>query len=364
VTVGAKTGISWTDSTWNPIRGCSRVSEGCRFCYAEVIAARFSGPGQAYEGLAKRTSSGPRWTGKIVFVESVLDQPLRWHKPRRIFANSTSDLFHEKVKDDWLLSIFSVMASAFEHTFQVLTKRPERMRDVMKQMGFLTGMNIAKFASGKHHILVHTAFWKEQLEKAIASGAVKVARSDPSITPFKDGGRVPPNVWLGVSVEDQATADERIPFLLETPAAIRFVSYEPALGPVNFEPWLRPRFTDTGEPVELGAGEVAGEWQETRRIDWIIIGAESGPSSRMFDLAWARKTIKQGKAAGIPVFMKQIGARPWWDGMGPPPEGHVYLENNVIFNGEVGWRLDCLRDRAGADPSEWPRDLRVQEFPQ
>src|SRR5712664_827659 len=146
--MGKTTGIEWTDSTWNPIRGCSRVSEGCRNCYAESVAARFSGPGQAYEGLAEfkvtKWKEGwnpinsreplnrePRWTGEVRLIEKHLDDPIRWKEPRKIFVNSMSDLFHPGVKDDWLAAIFGVMARAPWHTYQILTKRPERMLEVL-----------------------------------------------------------------------------------------------------------------------------------------------------------------------------------------------------------------------------------------
>ncbi len=127
--MGDKSKIEWTDATWNPIRGCSRVSEGCRNCYAERVAARFSGEGQPYQGLAVMTESGPRWTGEVRLIEEHLEDPLRWKKPRRIFVNSMSDLFHEKVKYEWIERIYEIMRAAHWHTFQVLTKRAERMRD-------------------------------------------------------------------------------------------------------------------------------------------------------------------------------------------------------------------------------------------
>lgn len=129
-----KTHIQWTDSTWNPIRGCSRVSDGCEHCYAEAMAARFSGPGKPYEGLIRRTSQGPRWTGAIRLVPKVLDQPAHWWKPRRIFVNSMSDLFHEGVPADYIDQVFARMALCSRHTFQILTKRPERMRDYLLEI--------------------------------------------------------------------------------------------------------------------------------------------------------------------------------------------------------------------------------------
>ena len=201
------TSIEWTDDTWNPTRGCSRVSEGCRNCYAERVAARFSGAGKPYEGLATMTPSGPRWTGKVALIEEHLADPLRWRTPRRIFVNSMSDLFHESVPDEWIDRIFAVMAIARDHTFQILTKRPERMREYLEQVSDERDMQ-------------RWARWADIAKSPCAAGM------------FDELDWPLPNVHLGVSVEDQATADARIELLLQTPAAVRWASYEPALGPL------------------------------------------------------------------------------------------------------------------------------------
>lgn len=257
--MGKTTGIEWTDSTWNPIRGCSRVSEGCRNCYAESVAARFSGPGQAYEGLAefrvigKDTSqehTEPRWTGEVRLIESHLRDPLRWKEPRKIFVNSMSDLFHEKVSADWIGEIFRTMLLAKQHMFQILTKRPDRMRGWFRD------------------------YYSNQL-------------------PSK-------NVWLGVSIEDQETANERIPMLLMTPAAVRFVSYEPALGPVDFTRIRHPDNPDI--PIHSLKCVVP------KHLDWVICGGESGPRARPMHPEWARTVRDQCSAAGVPFFFKQWGA--------------------------------------------------------
>lgn len=288
--MGAKSKIEWTNATWNPLRGCSRISEGCRFCYAEGIAARFSGPGMAYEGLAHRVGGEARWTGKVVLVEDKLTMPLRWKKPRMIFVNSTSDLFHESVPDEWIDRVFAVMALCPQHTFQVLTKRADRMQ------AYMTARN----GMGNRHAALEMPL---------------------------------PNVWLGVSVEDQATADARIPHLLATPAAKRFVSYEPALGPVDFYYALR----GIGPATEVRRGQ----------LDWIIVGGESGRGARPFDLQWARDVIAQCKDAGVACFVKQLGAKV----TGPHP------------NGVNETTLEFRHSKAG-DIEEWPADLRVREFPQ
>lgn len=241
--MGARSSIEWTDATWNPLRGCSRVSAGCANCYAERVAARFSAPGMPYQGLA-HDSSGPRygWTGDVRLIEEHLRDPLRWRAPRRIFVNSMSDLFHERVPDNWIDRIFMVMADAQHHTFQVLTKRPERMRAYL------------------HRGIVHGVL---------------------------------PNVWLGVSVEDQATAEARIPPLLATGAAIRFVSAEPLLGAIDLSRGL------------LGLPDKPRERQ--RGIDWMIVGGESGPGARPMHPDWAAALRDQCAAARVPFFFKQWG---------------------------------------------------------
>ncbi len=308
--MGQASKIEWTDATWNPVRGCSRVSEGCRNCYAERQAVRFAGDGGPFQGFAKRVNGHAAWTGKVELVEKHLADPLLWKQPKRIFVNSMSDLFHESLPDRDLYRIFWQMAESYRrdlgHTFQILTKRPARMLDWISE-------NVTGPAEFNNWTLT--------------------AR----------GGSPLPNVWLGVSVEDQKTADERIPLLLQTPAAIRFVSYEPALGPVDFE-----RFFLDG--IHL----------RSRCIDWVIVGGESGPGARPFDIAWARNVVAQCKAAGVACFVKQIGAKPEGpQGCGdcdPCAHGQpCMLAYNVAL---------MLKDRKGGDWSEWPADLRVRDFPE
>jgi len=202
------TGISWTDATWNPVRGCSRVSEGCRNCYAERVAARFSGPGQPYEDLADRERKGSKWTGVVRLIPAHLADPLRWRRPRRIFVNSMSDLFHESLTNEEIAAVFGVMAAAPQHTFQVLTKRARRMREWFEWIG-----------------TANLDWLRTYAQRAL----------DPTFTKrYVDRGTTwpLPNVWIGVSVENQEAADERIPDLVRTPAAVRFLSCEPLLGPV------------------------------------------------------------------------------------------------------------------------------------
>ncbi len=260
--MNAKTKIEWTDATWNPIRGCSRVSEGCRNCYAERQAARFSGFGRPYEGLAVLTEAGPRWTGKVRLIKDLLDQPLRWRKPRKIFVNSMSDLFHEGLEKRTIAAIFGIMALAGQHTFQVLTKRPQRFAGLLEHLSAEQCVSEAFQLIGAHPTCQMSHDW-----------------------PL-------PNVWLGVSVEDQPTADARIPLLLAAPAAVRWVSYEPALGPVDFSAYL------PGSPLATHHSP----------LSWIVCGGESGPKARPMHPDWARSARDQCQAAGVPFFFKQWGA--------------------------------------------------------
>jgi len=298
--MGDKTKIQWSEATWNPLNGCSRISAGCMHCYAERQASRFSGAGQTYDGL---TLNG-KWTGNIRLNEQKLLDPIRWKRPRKIFVNSMSDLFHENVPDEWIDRIFAVMALAPQHTFQVLTKRPmrmgiyARMRDGMGNTQLCHAINDIPAKFGNRH------------------GALKMPL---------------PNVWLGVSVEDQKSADERIPLLLETPAAVRFVSYEPALGPVDFSNFLYTRYHD------------GGARHMYHKLDWLICGGESGPGARRFDPAWARSVVQECKAAGVACFVKQMGS------------------NAVETEEDVSW--PTFLNRKGDDPYQWPEELRVREFP-
>jgi protein gp37 len=272
--------IEWTDATWNPIRGCTRVSAGCQNCYAERVAIRFSGKGQAYDGLAKITNGHPQWTGKVAFVEKHLNDPLKWKEPRRIFVNSMSDLFHEKLSDEYIQKIFKVMCQAKQHVFQVLTKRPKRM------LNFLSRWNSMTRDFGPLY---------------------------PHVWPQK-------HVWLGVSCENQPTADERIPLLLQTPAAVRWISAEPLLGPINVRMiGAAPKY-----PIDALTGAWAvkenldGHYKQEDRIHWVVAGGESGPNARPMHPDWARSLRDQCKAAGVPFFFKQHGEwMPVFTGINP-----------------------------------------------
>lgn len=300
--MGDGTGISWTDASWNPIRGCSRtIAEGAKQsgcgdqsgggCYAERMAGRFCGHRQPYEGLVRITPKGGRWTGEVRMVPEHLADPIRWKKPRRIFVNSMSDLFHEKLNNEQIAAVFGVMAAAPRHTFQVLTKRAKRMREWFAWLfaGAVT-------PSGKCF--------------EAARGTVDFGswyRTVPQTWPL-------PNVWLGVSVENQAAANERIPELLATPAAVRFLSCEPLLGDVDLtlhggdiKDWDEDWRYDTLRGAEWG-----GTWRDEEppeatspHLDWIIAGCESGPDARDCDVAWLRSLRNQCREADVPFFLKQ-----------------------------------------------------------
>ncbi|WEK53282.1 MAG: phage Gp37/Gp68 family protein [Candidatus Cohnella colombiensis] len=255
------TSIEWTDKVWNPLRGCSKVSEGCRNCYAIKTAHRFAGEGQPFEGLTQNDGAGVNWTGKVMLVPEKLDEPLQWKKPYKIFVNSMSDLFHESVPDKFIAEVFAVMSMANQHTFQLLTKRPEWMSRLLNSQVFWIMVNAHRIARG-----------------------VSVLRGSGPI--------LLPNVWIGVSVENQKAADERIPLLLQTPAAIRFLSCEPLLGPVDLSGWI---FTDgLGNSIESP-------------ISWVIAGGESGHGARPMHPEWARSLRDQCQAAGVSFLFKQWG---------------------------------------------------------
>lgn len=280
--MGADSKIEWTDATWNPVRGCSRVSPGCGGpgphggCYAEIMAARFSKPGQWGHGFAEMKGGDHRWTGKVELVDSMLDLPLRWKKPRRIFVNSTSDLFHPALRDSEIDRVFAIAHLASRHTLQILTKRPDRMQRY--------------FSDVAHR------------ERQI-NGAIWSFLGTPRGSKIEHGGnwrcrRLPfPNVWLGTSVEDQERADERIPHLMATPAAVRFLSCEPLLGPINLG------FNEPCDHVRH-SHEETGCW---RALSWVIVGGESGPGARPMHPDWTRALRAQCSAADVPFFFKQHG---------------------------------------------------------
>jgi protein gp37 len=246
------TSIEWADSTWNAVTGCTEVSPGCDSCYAKTFAERWRGtPGHHFEqGF------------DVILRPDKLRLPLSWRKPRRIFANSMSDLFHDTVPDEYIARVFAVMALTQRHTYQLLTKRHGRMRSWLNN---------------------------DRMRLKVYNEAHAMAHQLPS---FPDAS-VPwplPNLWLGVSVEDQKRADLRIPALIDTPSAVRWLSCEPLLGPVDLDR------TDKDALVDGGIG-------------WVVVGGESGPKARPMQPDWARSLRDQCCDAGVPFFFKQWGGR-------------------------------------------------------
>ncbi len=296
--MSSATRIEWTERTWNPVVGCSLASPGCTNCYAMRMAYRLSrNPGTPqYHGTASLVNGKPVFTGKLELAEKTLLEPLKRRTPTTYFVNSMGDLFHEDMPEEWIDRVFAVMALCPQHRFQVLTKRAERMRD---------------YVTCLPDCLEPFTWSPERLEKEVRAIGKTLGRDhDVMATRAYEAMQdwPLPNVWLGVSVEDQRRAEERVPQLLQTPAAIRFVSAEPLLGPVDpcnarnghhFENWLTgTKWHGPG----LGKLERGGPC-----IDQVIVGGESGPNARPMHPDWARRLRDQCKAAGTAFFFKQWG---------------------------------------------------------
>lgn len=305
--------IQWTDATWNPTTGCTKVSPGCAKCYIERT------PPFRIHGRKFVNGHIP-----LELHENRLDAPLHWKKPRRVFVNSLSDLFHADVPDTFIDQVFGVMAHCPQHTFQLLTKRAERMR--------------AYLSTDKARLL-------DRLDAATDDFTHGTIEYWPL-----------PNVWLGVSVENQHFADERIPLLLQTPAAVRFISAEPLLGPIDFS--MNPSGQVLDSCDECGHRRPNPECDACLdappALDWVIVGGESGPRSRPFDTDAALKVVQQCQAANVPVFVKQLGANPWVRTAKGYHAGVRAWPYNVRYH---------LTDKKGGDITEWPEELRVREFP-
>lgn len=330
--MGDKSAIEWTDATWNPTRGCSIVSRGCQNCYAMRVAHRHSGPGRPYEGLTRMSARGPVWTGEVRLVPELLDQPLRWRKSKLIFVDSMSDLFHKSVPDEFIERAFAVMALSTQHIFQLLTKREERLLRFMTHQGrVLAECREARVG---------------RLAEAIAR-----ERGENVDHPYWDAfWEWPPrNVWLGVSVEDQETADKRIPLLLQTPAAVRWLSCEPLIGPVNLDRWIgRDAWLDgcvrCGQWDRDEAGQLmcvcsSAEYEKFHpQLHWIVSGGESGPKARPMHPDWPRELRDQCAAAGVPFFFKQWGE--WAPGR---PVGYCRVSRRRYSHESVTFRPDGSR---------------------
>lgn len=291
-----KSRIEWTDATWNPIVGCSKISPGCDNCYAERMAFRLAAMGQK---KYRAVISGRHWNGPAVFDAKELSKPLGWEKPRRIFVCSMGDLFHESVEEHWIDSVFKIVELCPQHIFQILTKRPQRMLDYFQGLRGLVG-----------------------------------------------GDRIPhANVWLGVTAENQEQADKRIPILLQCPAAVRFVSIEPMIGPVDL----------SSMPIHAALVEIHPDGKMNARedsrwmIDWVIVGGETGPGARPMHPDWVRQVRDQCQAAGVPFFFKNFGE---WSLDRPFPACRY-----EIIDGQFWWRVGKYVNGRQLDGREW------NEFP-
>lgn len=246
-----KSKIEWTEYSWNPVTGCTPISEGCQNCYAKRMAKRLAGRGGYPADDPFRVTLHP----------DKLDEPFKWKKPRRVFVCSMGDLFHEDVSDEFIMKVFDIMHQNPQHTFMVLTKRPERMQDLIDGM-------------------IYDGFW----------------------------GPIPSHIWLGVTAENQQRADERIPILLQIPAAVRFVSVEPMLGPIRLQrDWLMcPGGAEYGHGMSLTRVHAGGCCDRHPRIHWVICGSESGPNHRKTKIEWIRDLREQCISANVPFFLKQM----------------------------------------------------------
>jgi protein gp37 len=407
--VSAGSGIEWTEATWNPVVGCTPVSPGCLNCYAATMANRLGAMGQeSYVGLTVRRkataleSGATRhvFNGTVRCLEGRLAEPLSWRRPRTVFVNSMSDLFHEDVPFAFIDRVWAVMALCPRHTFQVLTKRPERM---------------AKYLAPGQYRDVKVG----DAANSMRRGAVNATMMDWPL----------PNVWLGVSAEDQERLDARAPHLLRCPAAVRFISAEPLLGELDlglqsatckccFPRWpsrwvdlqqtVRPDMPFLGKPgcvarpgiyrasgnqhgalsVSTPGGDLGikpDEFECLPAVDWVIVGGESGGNARPCDVGHIRGVVEQCRAAGVPCFVKQLGK--WVAGPHDFEGWQGHIDRFLLRNekGEMGtWHRPILRStyspqyyderprnavawglahQKGGNPSEWPADLRVREFP-
>lgn len=289
--------IQWTEATWNFVTGCTKISDGCLNCYIERTP-----PFRMQHRRFDETGIGGK-TG-VTLHSDRLGLPMKWRDPRRIFVNSLADLFHEDVPDRFIADAFAVMALTPRHTFQVLTKRHGRMRH-----------------------LLSSPYFRRMVQRACL---VRVGDTAPWLVepwwPLR-------NVWVGVSVENQRWANIRIPVLLDTPAAVRWISAEPLLGPLDLH-WCNG--VDAIQRDWVG-GTAGGTGAAHPFLDWCVLGGESGPGSREMDTDWARRVVADCREAGVPVFVKQFGA--------------------------VWAHKHGAADRKGGDWDEWPADLRVREYP-
>jgi protein gp37 len=349
----ADTAIEWTDKTWNPVVGCTKVSAGCKNCYAKALHDQRH---KAHGEGKKMPAQYARPFEVLQLMPDRLRDPLSWRKPARVFVNSVSDLFHEDVPFEFLDDVFTTMALARRHTFQVLTKRPERMREYFA--GYRKSPTLPSLRT--------------------------VFKDLPATAEFPQGGTLIaplPNVWLGTSVENQAAGDARIPHLLATPAAVRFLSCEPLLGPVDLAKAFEYRTDEAGDVryCKDGVTPLGPNWRESdervnwpRSLGWVIVGGESGSGARPFAIEWARSLVAQCRAASVACFVKQLGAVPtgdYYEDREPYENRGVDWPDALNWNHRdgqppIGSRVALpLLNKKGGTMDEWPADLRVRELP-
>lgn len=312
--VMGKTSIQWTDESWNPVTGCTRVSEGCRNCYAfDLHDMRHA----AYKNGKKVPEQYAKPFTEIQLIEDRLDTPLKRKKPTKWFVNSMSDLFHKDVPDWFIDEVLGVAALTPHHTYQILTKRPERAAEMLTQPPRHNGGSIFQ-----------AAFNRQRGRR----GGIPDARNwvEPE-WPLK-------NVWIGTSIEDQQSLEKRLPLLMCVPARVRFLSGEPLLGPLDFVEFARVNSRSI-----------------LKGIHWVIVGGESGKNARPCNVDWVRGILHECTMSGVACFIKQLGSLPYtnhpgWD------EPHEF---NSVYDDVLE-----LNDSHGGDWDEWPEDLRVREFPQ
>jgi protein gp37 len=295
-------------------------------------AHRFSGPGKPFAGLTVIRNDRVDWSGEARFIAAALAEPLSWRRPSLIFVNSMSDLFHHSITNEEIAAVFGVMAACPQHVFQVLTKRPERMREWFEWLSAQHEDDPYTLCLGNAARYIAPARWGRVMEETGLERDLMECEPWPL-----------PNVWLGVSAEDQQRWDERKRFVHDVPAAVHFASFEPLLGPIDLR----------------GTGRL--------HLGWAIVGGESGPGARPCDVEWIRNIVEQCWEAKIPCFVKQLGADPFEITsarevlVGGPSSG-LAKGATLLEDGRIRFRRWIL-DRKGADPSEWPDDLRVQQLP-
>lgn len=356
------TKIEWTadpttgqrGETWNFLVGCSRDNAECDSCYAMHQTHR--GLRLEHRGLTKlrprdAKRPGVDWTGEVRVLADRLARPLGWKRPRNVFVNSISDLFHAQVPFEVIAAAFGVMAATPRHTYQVLTKRPERAREFFAWVEAKGAAYDLLRPDGMPSALLACAWEACVIDDHRINE--DIAYTTPTVEVFGTAWPLA-NVHLGVSAGRQETADEKIPVLLQLDAAVRWVSAEPLLGPIDLRPWLRA---------------------DAPSLDWLVVGGESGHGARPLHVSWVQDIRDQCRAAGVAVFVKQLGPRPIIDAA--PNHPLAWLARNDAVK---RWPAELvvartpgteshhtvyahLRHSKGGDPGEWPEDLRVREWP-